>query len=656
VFAYRTFIAMSKTLKIPSYVRANITANSYNEADRTIEVVFATEVEAKRVMWDGTKYTEKLICTPESVRLERANSGANLVDTHSTYSVNTIYGVVSRAWVENGECKATVRLSKRQEVAGIVGDIIDGIITNISVGYRIYETSVTENEDTNTYAVRVEDWEPGELSVCSVPVDYAAGVRSVEDPKQAALKFHEITFTQNTRTMTPEEIAAAALLAEQKRTATPPVAPDPAVTTEQGIQLERTRVSAITLAVRSANISDQTFLDGLLSAGSTIDEARAQILERLIAAQTPPAINARVGNITNEEGQQVRTALEEVLMHRHDPTHELRSDKAKEMRHATLLDMASMSLRSKGIILATGSISRDELVKRAMSTSDYPILLGNTINRSLRAAYETATPEWRKFARKQSASDFKAMSSVGIGGDFKLLKIQEGGEYKQAKMVETGDNFKLDTYGRTISITRHAIINDDLGGFMRYTELFGRGAAELQAELVFGLLTANNGLGRKLSDGKNLFDAAHNNLAAAGAVLSIESLTAARLAMRRQKGMTNEKIIVRPKYLVVPPELETLAWQLVSAAITPGTTAVANPFYQAFEVIVDVYLENPTSWYITADPSSIPVVQYAFLNGQEGLYTEQELNFKTDDLDIKVRTDFAATIEEHRGVYKNPGQ
>jgi hypothetical protein len=646
---------MNKTFKIPSYVRANITANSYNETDRTIEVVFATEVEAKRVMWDGTKYSEKLICTPESVRLERANSGANLVDTHSTYSVNTIYGVVSRAWVENNECKATIRLSKRQEVAGIVGDIIDGIITNISVGYRIHETTVTENEDTNTYSVRVEDWEPGELSVCSVPVDYASGVRSNEDPKQTAQKFHEITFTQNTRTMTPEEIAAAAALAEQKRTATPPVAPETVATTEQGIQLERTRVSEITLAVRTANINDQPFLDGLISQGISVDAARAQIITKLVEAQTPPAITAHVGTITNDEGQQVRSAMEEVLMHRHDPSHELRSDKAKEMRHATLLDMAAMSLRSNGVILSPGSISRDELVKRAMSTSDYPILLGNTINRSLRAAYEIATPEWRKFARKQSASDFKAMSSVGIGGDFKLLKIQEGGEYKQAKMVETGDNFKLDTYGRTISITRHAIINDDLGGFMRYTELFGRGAAELQAEIVFGLLTANNGLGRKLSDGKNLFDAAHSNLAAAGSVLSIESLTAARLAMRRQKGMTGEKIIVRPKYLVVPPELETIAWQLVSAQITPGTTAVANPFFNAFEVIVDPYLDSPTKWYVTADPASIPVVQYAFLNGQEGLYTEQELNFKTDDLDIKVRTDFAATIEEHRGVYLNPG-
>lgn len=651
---------MNKTLKIPSFVRANITANSYKEADHTIEVVFATEVEAKRVMWDGTKYTEKLICTPQSVRLERANSGANLVDTHSTYSVNTIYGVVSRAWVENNECKAIIRLSKRQEVSGIVGDIIDGIITNVSVGYRIYETTVTENEDTNVYDVRVEDWEPGEISVCSVPIDHAAGVRSNDDPKQPTLKYHEISFTQNTRTMTPEEIAAAAQ-AEQQRGGTPSVATPPAATVpavannEQGVQLERTRVSEITLAVRSANISDPTFLDDLLNNGTSVDAARSLIITKLVESQAPASRTPTASVTGVDEAVQVRSAMEEVLMHRHDPTHELKTDKAKDMRHATLLDMASISLRSQGIIINAGSISRDELVKRAMSTSDYPLLLGNTINRSLRAAYEVATPEWRKFARKQSASDFKAMSSVGIGGDFKLLKIQEGGEYKQAKMVETGDNFKLDTYGRTISITRHAIINDDLGGFMRYTELFGRGAAELQAEIVFGLLTANNGLGRTLSDGKTLFHADHKNLAASGAVLSIESLTAARLGMRRQTGLTKEKIIVRPKYLVVPPELETLAWQLVSAPITPGTTSVANPFFGAFEVIVDVYLDSPTKWYITADPSSIPVVQYAFLNGQEGLYTEQELNFKTDDLDIKVRTDFAATIEEHRGVYLNPG-
>jgi len=649
---------MIKTLKLPLSSRAAITPDSYNEADRTIEVVFATEAEVKRRNWDGTNYTEVLSCKPENVRLERINSGANLVDSHSTYSIRSIIGVVEKAWIESKQCKAIIRLSKREEVAGYVQDIIDGITRNISVGYAIHTTDITEDKDNNSITVRVTDWEPAELSILSVPADYKAGTRSQEQQSN----FYDTNF--NTRNMTPEEIAAAAAAAEQQRVATQLATQSQTSQADQNAisnaataatTAERTRIADIQLAVRTHNITDAAFEKGLIDNGSTIDQARALILEKLVANQGSITRTATAAVVGEEEGLKTRNALEEVLSHRANPNIELVSDKAKELRHASLLDMAVISLNSRGHQVSLGTMSKGELVKRALSSSDYPLMLGNTVNRALRAAYETATPEWRQFARKRSASDFKAISTVGVGGDFKLKKIAEGGEYKEVKMEETGDSFKLDTYGRMISITRHAIINDDLGAFMRYTELFGRGAMELQSEIVYGLFTANSGGGRKLADTVNLFHASHKNLAATGTALSIASLTAARLAMRRQTGLTGEKILVRPRFLVVPPELETLAYQLIYAKTNNTVAGEANPFEGKFDVLVDPFLENATAWYLFADPATIPVVEYAFLNGQEGLYTEQEVDFNTDNLNIKVRTDFAATIEEHRGVYKNAG-
>lgn len=648
------FTSMNKRLLLPLSTRAAITENSYNEADRTIEVVFATETPVKRRGWNGESYVtynEILICQPKSVRLERANAGANLVDSHATYSINTILGVVVRAWVENKECKAIIRLSKREEVKGVIEDIIEGITRNISVGYSIHATETTEDADGNI-TVRVSDWEVAEISMLSVPADHNSGTRS----KEAEEKFHEINF--NTRNMTPEEIAAAAA-AEGQRTTQPVVTPPAPVAVDQNAirMAERTRIADINTAVRAAGIDEEGFAEGLINSGSTLEAARSAILDKVIEKQgiVTRTATSVVGVLGDDERVKTRQALEEVLAHRTNPSIPLVSDKAKELRHASLLDMAIISLEASGERASTGSMSKGELVKRALSTSDYPLMLGNTVNRSLRASYEAVTPEWRRFASARSASDFKAISSVGVGGDFKLKKLTEGGEYKEVKMDETGDSFKLDTYGRMISITRHAIINDDLGGFMRYTELFGRGAMELQSEIVYGLLTANGGGGRKLSDGKNLFHADHNNLASTGTVLSVSSLTAARLAMRRQVGLTKEKILVRPRFLVVPPELETLAYQLIAAETANVIVGEANPFKGAFEVLVDPFLESATSWYLIADPGTIPVVEYAFLNGQEGLYTEQEVDFNTDNLNIKVRTDFAATIEEFRGIYKNPG-
>lgn len=642
---------MHKALQIPLSRRAAFTQESYNEADHTIEVVFATEAEVRRRSWDGVNYIEILECKKNTVRMERLQAGANLVDSHRTYGIDSILGVVERAWIENNECKALIRLSKRDDVQGYVQDIISGIMRNISVGYAIHETKITEDVDNNVITVRVTDWEPAEISILSVPADYNAGTRSQEQTQN----FHEIKFEQRNMETPEANPTEVPVTTGSPAPAAPAAQVDENTVRTEATTAERTRVSEITKAVRAAKIDDADFLNNLIEKGNTIDQARAAVLERLEKDQVP-ATRTQTTVTGAQELEKTRSGLEEVLMHRHNPTNELSSEQGKKYRHATLLDMAGILLRAKGDNIDVGSLSRTELVKRALSTTDFPLMLGNTINRSLRASYDLVTPEWRKFARKRSASDFKELTSVGVGGDFKLKKIQEGGEYKEVNMLEEADGFKLNTYGRKIVITRHAIINDDLGAFMRMTELFGRGAAEMQAEIVYNLLAGNSGNGRVLSDGKALFHADHKNLATGGgSALSATTLTAARVAMRRQKGLANDKILVRPKFLVVPPELETLAWQLVNAQTNPTTPSEANPFKGAFEVVVDAFLENTTAWYLIADPATIPVIDYAFLDGNEGLYTEQQVDFNTDNLEVKVRTDFAATIEEFRGVYKGKG-
>src|SRR5690606_23453798 len=77
---------------------------------------------------------------------------------------------------------------------------------NISVGYRIHKTEITEDNTNNTITVRVTDWEPMELSVLAVPADYTAGVRGA-DQNFIANNYFEI---QNQRNMEEEEVTTAA--------------------------------------------------------------------------------------------------------------------------------------------------------------------------------------------------------------------------------------------------------------------------------------------------------------------------------------------------------------------------------------------------------------------------------------------------------------
>ena len=115
--------------------------------------------------------------------------------------------------------------------------------------------------------------------------------------------------------------------------------------------------------------------------------------------------------------------------------------------------------------------------------------------------------------------------------------------------------------------------------------LLGQGAANTEAKLFAGLLAENAGLGPKLSNGKTLFHANHGNLAQAASPLSVASLGAARVAMRRQTGIAGEAINVVPAFLVVPPELETLAEQVLTD-IAASEVANVNPSAGKLKLLV----------------------------------------------------------------------
>lgn len=159
---------------------------SYNEEAKTFDVTFTTEAPVKRYDWNnGTYYNEVLSFEKGHVNLDRLNNGANVLDNHNMYGSvsNAVLGVVERAWVEDGKGAATIRFSNRPEVQGIVQDVKDGILKNISIGYSITKLLKEEEEGTiPTY--RAIEWEPYEISVVAIPADANAQVRSIQENLQ----------------------------------------------------------------------------------------------------------------------------------------------------------------------------------------------------------------------------------------------------------------------------------------------------------------------------------------------------------------------------------------------------------------------------------------------------------------------------------------
>ncbi|MBB5224371.1 phage major head subunit gpT-like protein, partial [Amaricoccus macauensis] len=236
-----------------------------------------------------------------------------------------------------------------------------------------------------------------------------------------------------------------------------------------------------------------------------------------------------------------------------------------------------------------------------------------------------------------------------------LLEVGESGEFKRGTLGESKESYKVKTYGRVVAITRQVLINDDLDAFTRIPAMYGNSIAQLESDVVWGIITANPAM----ADGNTLFHTSHKNLAGTGTALAVDAVGAARAAMAKQTGLDKKTVLnVRPAFLIVPASLELKAEQLVAQNLVPAATSSVVP--QSIRTLAPISeprldAASETAWYLAASPNQIDTIEYAYLEGQQGAYIETRNGFDVDGVEIKCRLDFGATAIDWRGLYKNPG-
>ena len=168
---------MSGTLtKLPPLSRAfDLSRASINEESRTVDVTFSTEAPVSR--WFGDEILDH---SPKSVRMERLKNGAAVLWNHD---LDKQRGVVQSAEMKKSGGTATLRISRSENGEELWNDIRDGIVTKVSVGYRVHKIILESSDDKGNEVYRITDWEPFEISFVSVPADDSAGVRSEETAK-----------------------------------------------------------------------------------------------------------------------------------------------------------------------------------------------------------------------------------------------------------------------------------------------------------------------------------------------------------------------------------------------------------------------------------------------------------------------------------------
>lgn len=591
--------------------RASLKPQTVNVVERNVEVVWSTGAPVRRRDMAG-HYIERLSLDPQAVDLSRLE-GASVLDAHRQTAVRDVLGSVRSAAVDGKRGTALIQFSARPEVEPVWQDVLAGILRHVSVGYSVEDwAETTENGARVLTAVR---WTPHEISLVPTPADPGAHIRM------------ETEMTDTTTTTAP-----------------------PKAQTE-------TRAAAnaeIRSIARIAGL-DQSWVDGQIDGGADPDTARRAAFEAL-AKRSAPAIRTEQVRVEMGESQDdpaLRARqMGEAIYARINPRHEL-SEPARRYAYSTPVDMAKELLTLRGE--STMALSPASLVTRALhTTSDFPIILGDTVGRVLRDAYQAAPSGIRRLGRQTTARDFRAVNKIMLGEAPLLEKLNEHGEIKAGTMAEAREAYKVETWARKIGITRQVLVNDDLGAFADLARRMGQAAAETEARILVTLLEAGSGNGPTMSDGKTLFHADHGNKAGTGAAISDATLSAARLALRTQKGIEDRTIRVTPRNLLVPPALETTAEKWL-ASIAPATAADVNPFSGSLSLVVEPRLSSATRWYVTADPGEIDGLEFAYLSGAEGPQVESRSGWDVDGVEIRVILDFGAGFIDHRGWFMNAG-
>ena len=603
---------------------------------RSVELSFSSETPYGR--WFG----DEILCHDEEcINLERFNNGLGTVLFN--HDRDAVVGHIEKVWLEDNRGKALVRFDTDEQSETIFQKVQSGTLQGVSVGYAIYRYEVLEDEDTkstngrfNGPAYVVTDWEPLEISIVSVPADATVGVgRSAEEIHTSIDTQEETKRMDEKAIVTTEEVKST------------PV--ETGITQEdlqKAMEQERKRTSEITALFRDFDVEGA---DEAIVMGVSVDEARAMVMDQLRARNKGVSIT-----MGEAESDKFRAAAQDaVLMAAGIPVADA-APGANELRGYSMIELARESLQRENVKANFGD--NMELARQAInSTSTFPAIMSNLANKSVMTGFNEAETTFQIWAGKGSNRDFKEAARVALSEAGNLELVPEGGQFQQDFLGEASARTKVATYGKLFSLTRQAIINDDLGLFSKIATKYGSAAKRLVNKMVYAQLTGNV----KMQDNVALFDAKHGNVATTGEALSVKAIAKAITAMRRQKGITGDATLnITPKYLVVPPELEMVAYQIVNstAAVDGVNSGVVNPYKGRFVVVADAELTDPDAWYLVADASQHDTIEVTYLNGVETPRLETRQGFDVDGIEYKVAFDCGVSALDFRGVFKNAGK
>ena len=719
---------------------AQVLPATANARDGTIDVVWYSGAFVPRIdRSTGEPYMLKLAMT--GARLDRLNNGAPVFDTHFTgddfksliagkVGTRAQVGVVRRAWPNGDKGMATLQFDMGDpDGAEMFRKASTGILQNLSFGTFIYKREKTDMQteglpegkppylnDKEIGMFKATDWEPFEISPCTVPADFNTCFLSAQPTgEMEVFGTPDAGVIDAIRAISPRKEKPAMETTQQGTGADARVVNEQALAAarEEAVTAERLRVSeiqALGATVQPYGIDGPTLVSKFIKDGLSVDQARKELFASMAQNGKKDATGEVFDPVptipTSGGGKDVMVkrleCMQSAMLLRSDSRfflnrHQLSGQflagcgekqqqdaeaMAREYRNFKLIDMAKEYLQIRNIDTRGWDATRiAELALRAPSrgveyfeggaesTTDFPAILANVANKTLRQGYEAYPRTFQPFSRQMTAADFKPINRVMLADAPTLQKLNEQGEYHRAQLTDNNISYQLATYGEIVALTRKVIINDDLQAFTRVPALLGVAAARLESDTVWAIITSNPSA-KYAGDASPtaLFATGHSNLLSTAAssidptvsnAVALVALGLGRKALRLQKGPQGTPLNLVPRFIAVPTALETYMLQVVYPIniASADATKVVPEWVRSLVPIVEPRLDaaSATAWYLIADPAQVDTVEYCYLEGQQGVYIETKQGFEIDGVEIKARMDFGAAAIDYRGMQRNAG-
>ncbi len=633
--------------------------------------------------------TEILVHNGDAVNMTRAGRGLSLLFNHD---VDKLLGRVASIRLEGARLVGDLTFSDNSELAKqYAAEVADGFAGDVSIRYSIDEYTTTTDERGHD-TITVTRWTPLEVSIVTVPADHTVGVGRSHTAKEA----HNVT-TKTTATGGEEGDGGNVNVVKFKDAH------------ERGMQegmrkaaeAERARIEEIDglfAACRFKGAAYDALRAECVKNGSNVEQARRALFD-LVNGDTTAPVAEPTG--TRSQPDQVRATRQPFVQAGEAEADklavgiqrsiELRAgmlsgdeaakEAGNEFRGRTLVDLMRAWADKSGIRVQGGSpyqvigqIIHEGRRLAAHGTTDFTGIVANVASKSLLAGWEENPSTWGQWCRKGTLNDFRRANRTGLSGASLLDAVAEHGEYTHGTMSDRTEYITAVKYGKLFSISREAILADDLGAFTATPRKMGRAADLTINKAVYDYLVGSNGAGPTMNqDSIALFDVStHGNyVTSSGGAPSVARFEVGRNALATRTDPNNGlPLNIQPKYWLGPSALVTTAKVLVASEKDPlGTTSATggattpNPFYNALTVIGEPYLDGLTSgsrkgniaWYLIADQNLHDTVEVAFVGGQQSPYLESRDGWTVDGVEYKVRIEAGVAALDWRAMFRNDG-